>query len=118
MSEAIDPQREQPNLEAELSRLQSIGDVAAGRFRSLYLRRTLRSIATELQYLRLAKQGPTFILDRVRNGVGKAYYYQFNQVLAWFGGREALFHRDDYPELWPHKGARPSARYRKRKNTI
>ena len=107
------------NLDRELLRLHALSEVTASRFTRVYLKRTNRALATELLLLRKAGSGPGFIVDLSANG-RQGYFYSFSEVLAFFGGRDALFHRHDYPELFKPMTqnasfGRPSIQFRRRR---
>lgn len=105
------------HLAADIERLSAIGEVTACRVRRLYSRRTRCSLSTELLKLRAAGKGPTFVVGKGTNG-HLGYYYRFDELLAFFGGVDALFHRADRPELFvPVSGSFgvPSAQHAKRR---
>lgn len=99
----------------ELARLSAIGRVSGARLKDLFLKDTLRGLGGELAALRKLGKGPGFVVGTATNSM-TAYYYDYGEVVAFFGGAGALFHRYDEPEMFTiRKGcnsAKPSARFR------
>lgn len=118
------PTRPENRLSSELARFGLIGEVSAGRLHGLYLKRTLRAVTTELYQLRRASSlgGPKYVIGNGANG-RTGYYYRFDDVLTFFGGVEALFHRSDWPELFVSTDpattvSRPSTRLRAHRTRV
>ena len=74
----------------------------------MYLKSTYRSLLRELHVAKAAGKGPAQTPFEVAPGVF-VLKYKIEDVLAFVGGVEALFHRDDEPDLF-----RPVCSYAKR----
>lgn len=86
----------------ELTRLTHLTQGSAWQFRRLYLKRTMRALPRELELLRQAKLGPGFVIRVAQNGK-RSRHYDLKEVIAFFGGEAAIFHRRDQPEVFgPH----------------
>lgn len=99
------------NLTRELARLALIVNGSKWQFRNLYLERTMRSLPRELTLLRDIGRGPGQVMCFAQNGKS-SLYYDVAQVIAYFGGPAAIFHRRDRPEVFGFHNGRvlPSCR--------
>lgn len=102
-------------LSLELARLEIVGEVSEARVKLLYSKRTLRSLQGEVRELAgLKKLSVTYGMSQSGK---RAAYFKFSEILALAGGKDGVFHRWDYPEIFEPSSdgamfGKPSVRFR------